>query len=131
MAGSSPSRCRVRSATRASAPRRATATRGCRVSADFAIPYGFNPDRGTFPSYTDNRHLATVGATRSGKGATVIVQALLEIPHSVIVLDPKAQTAAITARRRREIGEVFALNPFGLHRGAPWHLPRHRYNPLG
>jgi type IV secretion system protein VirD4 len=101
------------------------------MSADFAIPYGYNSERGTFPSYTDNRHLATVGATRSGKGATVIVQALLEIPHSVIVLDPKGQNAAITARRRREIGEVFALNPFGLHRGAPWQLPRHRYNPLG
>jgi type IV secretion system protein VirD4 len=26
--------------------------------------------------------------------------------------------------------DVFVLNPFGLHTGAPWHLPRHRYNPL-
>ena len=101
------------------------------MSADFAIPYGFNPDRGTFPSYTDNRHLATIGATRSGKGASVIVQALLQVPHSVVVVDPKGQNAAITARRRREMGQdVFVLNPFRMHSGPPWNLPRHRYNPL-
>jgi type IV secretion system protein VirD4 len=101
------------------------------MSADFAIPYGYTAERGSFPSYTDNRHLVTVGSTRSGKGATVIVQALLQVPHSVVVIDPKGQNAAVTARRRREMGqEVFILNPFAMHAGPPWNLPRHRYNPL-
>jgi type IV secretion system protein VirD4 len=98
---------------------------------DFAIPYGYTADRGTFPSYTADRHLITFGANRSGKATTIIVQALLEVPHSVLVVDPKGQLAAITARRRREMGHtVCFLNPFGLHGGAPWKLPRHRYNPL-
>ena len=61
------------------------------MSADFGIPYGYNPERGTFPSYTDNRHLATIGSTRSGKGSTVIIPTLLQVPHSVIVIDPKAR----------------------------------------
>lgn len=98
---------------------------------DFAIPYGYEVGRAAFPSYTDNRHLCTFGPTRSGKGATVIMQALLQVPHSVVVIDPKGQNAAVTARHRRAMGhEVFVVNPFGLHTGAPWHLPRHRYNPL-
>lgn len=96
-----------------------------------AIPFGFTASTGRFPSYADNRHLCTIGPTRSGKGATVIVQALLHVPHSVVVIDPKGQNAAVTARRRRAMGQdVFVLNPFGLHTGAPWNLPRHRYNPL-
>jgi len=101
------------------------------MGRDFAIPYGYTPETKTFPSYTDNRHLCTVGATRSGKGASVIVQALLQVPHSVVVIDPKGQNAAVTARARRAMGqEVCFLNPFGLHTGAPWRLGRHRYNPL-
>jgi type IV secretion system protein VirD4 len=99
------------------------------TSDGVAIPYGYNDD-GTFPSYPDNRHLLTFGPTRSGKGATVIVQALLRVPHSVICIDPKGQNAAITARQRRSFGEVFCLNPFGMHMGKPWNLPKHRFNPL-
>jgi type IV secretion system protein VirD4 len=99
------------------------------VTSDFAIPYGYNVG-GSFPSYTENRHLLTFGPTRSGKGATVIVQTLLQVPHSVICIDPKGQNTAITARSRRELSEVFVLNPFGLHTGSPWNLPRHRFNPL-
>ena len=101
------------------------------MADNFSIPYGYTPEKQTFPSYADNRHLCTFGATRSGKGATVIAQALLQVPHSVVVIDPKGQNAAVTARHRKAMGQdVFVLNPFGLHTGAPWHLPRHRYNPL-
>ncbi|HEX3861114.1 MAG TPA: type IV secretory system conjugative DNA transfer family protein [Stellaceae bacterium] len=96
-----------------------------------AIPFGYTAEAATFPCYSDNRHLCSIGPTRSGKGATVIVQALMQAPHSVVVIDPKGQNAAVTARRRREMGQdVFVLNPFGLHTEAPWHLPRHRFNPL-
>jgi type IV secretion system protein VirD4 len=101
------------------------------MSAEHAIPYGYVPRRKTFLSYTDNRHLITIGPTRSGKGATVIGQALLEWNGSAIVVDPKGQNGAITGRYRRAMGQdVFFLNPFGMHAGEPWKLPRHRYNPL-
>jgi type IV secretion system protein VirD4 len=104
---------------------------GADMTNEFAIPYGYNAERQSFPCYTDNRHLCTFGATRSGKGATVIVQTLLQVPHSVVVIDPKGQNAAVTARHRRAMGQdVYVLNPFGLHTEAPWKLPKHRYNPL-
>jgi type IV secretion system protein VirD4 len=101
------------------------------MTGNFSIPYGYNAGAGTFPSYTDNRHLITFGPNRSGKGSTAIVQALLQTTKSVLVVDPKGQNAAVTARGRRTMGqEVFVLNPFGMHGGAPWHLPKHRFNPL-
>lgn len=97
----------------------------------FGIPYGYDTANQSFPSYIGNRHLTTIGPTRSGKGATIIVPALLRMPHSMVVLDPKGQNAAVTMKARREMGQdVFVLNPFGLHGEAPWEIPRHRYNPL-
>jgi type IV secretion system protein VirD4 len=97
----------------------------------FTIPYGYAAERQTFPSYAEDRHLCTIAPTRSGKGASIIIQALLQVPHSVVVIDPKGQNAAVTARQRKAMGQdVFVLNPFGLHTGSPWRLPRHRFNPL-
>ncbi len=101
------------------------------MAASYPIPYGYNCCTGKFPSYVDNRHLCTIGPTRTGKGATVIIPALLQMRHSMVVLDPKGQNAAVTARQRRALGQdVYVLNPFGMHTGGPWMLPRHRYNPL-
>jgi type IV secretion system protein VirD4 len=101
------------------------------MSAEFAIPYGYNAERGTFPSYLADRHLCTIGPNRSGKGASVIVQALQQVPHSVIVIDPKGQNAAITAPYRQAMGQdVYFLNPFGEHSGGVWKLGRNRINPL-
>jgi len=84
-----------------------------RVTAEADIPYGCNADN-TFPSYTGNRHLLTFGPTRSGKGATVIVQALLRVPHSVICIDSK----------RTECGHHGTPSPLGRRRVLPqplWH----------
>lgn len=101
------------------------------MTSNHAIPFGYNSAKATFTAYAEDRHAGTIGPTRSGKGATIIIPALLEARHSMVVIDPKGQNAAVTARWRREMGQsVYVLNPFGLHTGAPWHLPRHRYNPL-
>lgn len=101
------------------------------LTSEFAIPYGYDAARAAFPAYGDDRHLCTIAPTRSGKGATTIVQALLQVPHSVVVIDPKGQNAAITARRRREMNQdVYCLNPQRMHIGVSWKLPQHRYNPL-
>lgn len=71
-------------------------------------------------------HLITVAPTGAGKGVGCIVPALLRYPGSVIVVDPKGENAAITARRRREMGhEVVVLDPMGLTG-----LEAARFNPL-
>ena len=76
--------------------------------------------------YNGDQHLFTVAPSRSGKGATSIIPALLEYPGSALVIDPKGQNAAVTARRREELGQrVLILNPFGVHG-----LPQSAFNPL-
>jgi len=60
-------------------------------------------------------HLITIAPTGAGKGIGAIIPALLRFPGSVIVIDPKGENAAITARRRREMGQqVIILDPMGI-----------------
>ena len=82
--------------------------------------------------YASDRHACLIAPSRTGKGTSSIIPTLLDYAAgSVVCIDPKGQNAAVTARRRRELGQaVYCLNPFGLHTGAPWKLPQHRYNPL-
>lgn len=71
-------------------------------------------------------HLMTVAPTGAGKGTGCIVPALLRYPGPVIVIDPKGENVAITARRRRELGQrVVVIDPTGLTG-----LPADRFNPL-
>ena len=64
--------------------------------------------------YEGEAHLATVAPTRAGKGVGPIITNLLHYPGPVIVVDPKGENFAVTARRRREMGQrVICLDPFG------------------
>lgn len=70
----------------------------------------------TWLHYSGDRHLVTIAPSRSGKGTMSIIPTLLEYDASMLVIDPKGQNAAVTARRRREMGhEVYIVNPFNLH----------------
>lgn len=63
-------------------------------------------------------HVLTVAPTRSGKGVSGVVPNLLDHPGSVVVTDPKGENYAITARRRRALGQqVVALDPFDVAGG--------------
>lgn len=76
--------------------------------------------------YDGERHLVTFAPNGAGKFTTVQAPVLLSLERPIFAIDPKGQAAAVTARRRREMGhKVITLNPFGLHG-----LPRHRFNPL-
>ena len=60
-------------------------------------------------------HLMTIAPTGAGKGVGCIIPALLRYPGPVIVIDPKGENAAITARHRREMGQqVVVIDPMGL-----------------
>ncbi len=80
--------------------------------------------------YDDERHVVTIAPSRSGKGTTAIIPTLLDYDGSVLVIDPKGQNAAVTARQRRKFGDVRVINPFGLHIEAPWKLTQDKFNPL-
>lgn len=60
-------------------------------------------------------HTLIVAQTGAGKGVRIIVPTLLRYESSMIVIDPKGENAAITARTRRDqLGhKVHILNPWG------------------
>ncbi len=69
-------------------------------------------------AFSDKGHLLTVAGTRGGKGTNLIVPNLLGLggyEGSYVVIDPKAELAAITGRYQRESGKnVVILNPWDL-----------------
>ena len=81
--------------------------------------YGIQLGRSQFNPFVDlacadNKHMLTFAATRAGKGTACIIPNLLSWPGNCVVIDPKGgENAAITARRRREMGQkVYIINPF-------------------
>jgi type IV secretory pathway TraG/TraD family ATPase VirD4 len=85
----------------------------------------------------DERHVLLVAGTRGGKGTSSIIPTLCHWPGSCIVVDPKGENAAVTARRRyrgseyaRGLGQsVYVLDPFGEVATLPPAL-RASFNPL-
>jgi type IV secretion system protein VirD4 len=60
-------------------------------------------------------HLVTIAPTGAGKGVSCIIPALLTWDGSAIVVDPKGENYAVTAARRRALGqEVVVLDPFAI-----------------
>jgi type IV secretion system protein VirD4 len=71
-------------------------------------------------------HIITIAPTGTGKGRSCIIPALLRHEGPVIVIDPKGENVAVTARRRREMGQqVVVLDPIGITDEPPGAL-----NPL-
>lgn len=74
----------------------------------------------------DEWHAMTVARTGAGKGVGCIVPALLQYPGTTIVIDPKGENAAVTARFRRELGHtVQVVDPMGVSG-----VPASGLNPL-
>lgn len=71
------------------------------------------------------KHVLIVAGTRGGKGRDLIIPNLWIYKGSVFVLDPKGENAQRTHEKRREFGQVLALDPFGVSG-----LPSARFNPL-
>lgn len=80
---------------------------------------------------SDDRHRTIVAGSRSGKGRSAIIPELLSYAGSMIVIDPKGENAARTARYRAETlkQNVCVLDPFGE---TPSHCEPYRkqFNPL-
>jgi type IV secretion system protein VirD4 len=95
------------------------------------IPIGFSPDGRHALHYEGVGHLLTVAAARTGKGATLLVNALLSIRDtSCIVICPKAENTVITAHFRRRFGQVYVLNPFRMFAKELEGVTHARLNPM-
>jgi type IV secretory pathway TraG/TraD family ATPase VirD4 len=94
-----------------------------------------NQHQGAPVCSTPHTHVLVAGQTGAGKGTRVIIPTLLRWMHNTVVIDPKGENAAVTARARAsrplnqkihiinpwdELGEVFQKLGF----------PKATYNPL-
>jgi type IV secretion system protein VirD4 len=78
-------------------------------------------------------HIITIGGAGGGKSTALVVPALLNLTQgSVVVTDPSGELAAITRRRRAEIGSVVLLNPFQsiFEQDTGLDLPDTGFNPF-
>jgi type IV secretion system protein VirD4 len=76
------------------------------------------------------KHLVTIGPNGTGKGTGVIVPNLQQLRRSILIIDPKGEAAAITARHRAKFGRVIVLNPFNVMADrCPW-LKSHGFSSL-
>lgn len=64
--------------------------------------------------YEGDGHLITFAPTGSGKGVSLIIPNLLHYPGPTIVIDPKGENFAVTARYRKEKlrQKILLLDPF-------------------
>lgn len=87
---------------------------------------------GRVVGWNDDRHLLTIAGSRAGKGVSLIIPNLIHYKGSAVVIDPKGENAARTARHRaapkenKGLGQkVYVLDPFGESG-----IATHAFNPL-
>jgi len=80
--------------------------------------------------YRGNAHLVTIGPAGSGKGTGLIVPNLATLRRSILIVDPRGEAAAITARKRVQFGPVIILNPFDVLVNELPFLKSNGFNPL-
>jgi type IV secretion system protein VirD4 len=65
---------------------------------------------------TPKQHIVSIAQTRSGKGVSLIIPNLLNYQGSVLVVDPKAENAWVTAAYRRDVlgQKTFIVDPWNV-----------------
>jgi type IV secretion system protein VirD4 len=86
--------------------------------------------KGDEVGYPGSVHLITIGPNGSGKGTGIIVPNLATLQRSILIIDPKGEAAAITARAREKFGSVKIINPFNVLADTLPHLRSGGFNPL-
>jgi type IV secretion system protein VirD4 len=70
---------------------------------------------GLDPRFRFAGHVVTVAPTGSGKGIGQVIPNLLDYAGSMLVIDPKGENVAVTARARRQLRQVVhVVDPFGV-----------------
>jgi type IV secretion system protein VirD4 len=104
--------------------------RKARLFKGYGIPIGYSPDGKRALHYPGFGHILTVAAARCGKGATLLINALITWRSSCIAIDPKAENACVTGHGRKRFGKVFVLNPFGMLSNSLKGLTQAHFNPM-
>lgn len=84
--------------------------------------------------YDGDGHLVTFAPTGSGKGVSVIIPNLLHYLGPTIVIDPKGENFAVTAKYRKSLGQkIYLLDPFHAIPDqilSEYDVQREKLNPL-
>jgi type IV secretory pathway TraG/TraD family ATPase VirD4 len=84
-------------------------------AAGLALARVTDAPAGTDPRFRFAGHVVTVAPTGSGKGIGQVIPNLLDYAGSMLVIDPKGENVAVTARARRQLGQaVHVIDPFGV-----------------
>ena len=96
---------------------------------------GQDADTGEAIIYDGDMHAITIAPTRTGKDQTAILPNLVRSQGSMIVIDPKGESARLSAKRRCEMGgRIMIVDPWGIagSEGLPEDtcIQNARFNPL-
>lgn len=82
--------------------------------------------------YNGDMHAMTIAPTRTGKDQTAILPKLVRSTGSMVVIDPKGESASLSALRRAELGNrVMIIDPWGIvETGKHSGVQKARFNPL-
>lgn len=85
--------------------------------------------------YNGDMHAITIAPTRTGKDQTAILPNLVRSQGSMIVIDPKGESARLSAKRRADLGhQVMVLDPWSITGNAKVsdesRIQNARFNPL-
>ena len=106
----------------------------CWHEADFVYQSGSiylgRNEKGQPIGINDDRHIFTAAGNRSGKGTSLIIPNLYLWEGSAVIIDPKGENAAITARHRasKDGHKVIAIDPLGESRLSDEFIGQ--FNPL-
>jgi type IV secretion system protein VirD4 len=97
------------------------------------VPLGFDRKTGRPLAYEGNAPVLVIGPPGSNKTVGIVINQLLDdvSRRSYIVMDPKAEVAAVTSRFRRSIGEVKIINPYRVLVEERPDMASDGWNPLG
>jgi len=80
--------------------------------------------------YNGDMHAMTIAPTRTGKDQTAILPNLVRSTGSMVVIDPKGESARLSAKRRAELGNrVMIVDPWEIVEPADA-SQKARFNPL-
>ncbi|KAA9005574.1 type IV secretory system conjugative DNA transfer family protein [Histidinibacterium aquaticum] len=77
----------------------------------------FSPRSGYLDPYIfhGEGHLMTIAPTGAGKGVSCVIPAALRHEGDLVVMDPKGENYAVTAARRKALGQqIYLIDPFGV-----------------
>ena len=76
---------------------------------------GQHPETNEAIIYDGDMHAITIAPTRTGKDQTAILPNLVRSQGSFLVVDPKGESARLSAKRRSEMGgKVMIVDPWGI-----------------